>query len=79
MKAIKEIPVGNLTKNAFISYVNLMDDTKTRNEYLQKHWYFTCSCPLCSDPKYDRTIHLEYSRDISVIRIRSKYSHSPIF
>ena len=53
MKAIKEIPVGNLTKNAFISYVNLMDDTKTRNEYLQKHWYFTCSCPLCSDPKYD--------------------------
>ena len=51
VKAIKDIPVGNLTKNAFVSYVNIMDDTKTRNESLQDSWYFTCSCPLCSDPK----------------------------
>ena len=51
VKAIQDIPVGNLTSNAFVSYVNIMDDTKTRNESLQDHWYFTCACPLCSDPK----------------------------
>ena len=49
--ATKEIPVGNLTKNAFISYINIMEDTKTRQEQLQKNWFFTCKCALCRDTK----------------------------
>jgi len=54
VKAIRNIPVGNLTKNAFISYINIMDDTKTRNESLQKNWFFTCKCPLCTEKDIER-------------------------
>jgi len=51
--ATKDIPIGNITKNAFISYVNIMDDTQTRNENLQSDWYFTCKCRLCTDSKLE--------------------------
>ena len=37
---------------ARISYVNTMLDTRTRQEQLSQHWFFTCQCSLCSDPKY---------------------------
>ena len=56
VQAIKNIPVGNLTKNAFVNYVNIMEDTKTRNGILKKKWYFICKCNLCSD---DRLIDAE--------------------
>ena len=32
-----------------LSYINTIDDTKTRNEILRKRWYFTCKCSLCLD------------------------------
>jgi len=47
--ATKDIPDGELAKTAFISYVNIMDNTNTRNDNLKKNWFFSCSCGLCSD------------------------------
>ena len=55
--AIKDVPIGNITKNAFISYVNVMDDTQIRNENLQKDWYFTCKCHLCTNSEYKTEIY----------------------
>ena len=39
-------------EEARISYVNTMMDTQTRQDQLSQHWFFTCQCSLCSDPKY---------------------------
>ena len=47
--ATEDILAGNLSSKAFISYVNTMDDTKTRNRKLNENWFFTCKCSLCSD------------------------------
>ena len=47
--ATKDIPDGDVAKTAFISYVNTMDNTNTRNDNLKKNWFFSCSCGLCSD------------------------------
>ena len=32
----------------FISYMDLMDPTSRRKEYLEKHYYFSCQCLRCT-------------------------------
>ena len=33
----------------FTTYLDLMDPTPRRKECLEKHYYFTCQCPRCSN------------------------------
>ena len=51
MVATKEIPAGYIPNVAFITYVNSLDDTATRQEQLTSTWHFTCHCSLCSNDK----------------------------
>lgn len=55
--ATKEIPAGYIPNVAFITYVNSLDDTATRQEQLTSTWHFTCRCSLCSNDKLDRQKH----------------------
>ena len=47
--ATQDIPVGEIPNVAFISYVNTMDDTNTRQRQQQANWFFKCQCHLCMD------------------------------
>ena len=49
MVATKDIPVGPIPSVAFITYVNSLDDTVTRQQQLRETWHFTCDCTQCLD------------------------------
>ena len=49
--ATQDIDHGEIPNVAFISYVNTMDDTKTRQKQQQVNWFFTCHCSLCRDTR----------------------------
>ena len=49
--ATKEIPAGDIHSVAFITYVNSLEDTVTRQQQLMATWHFTCECTLCLDKK----------------------------
>ena len=49
--ATKNIPPGDIPSVAFITYVNSLDDTVTRQEQLKATWHFSCGCTLCLDKK----------------------------
>ena len=49
MVATKDIPAGDIPSVAFITYVNSLEDTVTRQEQLQATWHFLCECTLCLD------------------------------
>ena len=51
IKATQDIDAGEIPNVAFISYVNTMDDTKTRQKQQQANWFFTCRCSLCRDTR----------------------------
>ena len=51
--ATKAIPAGDIPSVAFITYINSLDDTVTRQEQLRSTWHFDCKCTLCLDKKYD--------------------------
>ena len=55
--ATEEVPEGDLPNVAFISYVNSMDDTATRQLQQKAIWYFSCFCRLCKDNLLDREKH----------------------
>ena len=50
--ATENIPVGKLSSTAFISYVNTLESTKSRNKKLREQWYFTCECEQCKNVRY---------------------------
>ena len=49
--ANKDIPAGDIPSVAFITYVNSLEDTVTRQQQLRATWHFTCECTLCLDKK----------------------------
>ena len=49
--ATQDIPPGKIPSVAFISYVNTMDDTNTRQRQQQANWFFKCQCQLCQDTR----------------------------
>ena len=49
--ATEDIPAGDIPSVAFISYLNTMDDTKTRQLQQKAIWYFSCCCSLCQDTR----------------------------
>ena len=49
--ATKDIPAGDIPSVAFITYVNSLDDTVTRQQQLLATWHFSCECTLCLDQK----------------------------
>ena len=51
MVATKDIPAGDIPSVAFITYVNSLDDTETRQEQLRTTWHFQCECTLCLNKK----------------------------
>merc|ERR1712013_284447 len=55
--ATEEIPMGDIPRVAFISYVNTMDDTKTRQLQQRAIWYFSCACSMCQNTRKDQEKH----------------------
>ena len=55
--ATEEIPEGDISDVAFISYINTLDDTATRQVQQRAIWYFSCSCSLCANPRIDAEKH----------------------
>jgi len=55
--ATKDIPAEYIPGVSFITYVNSLDDTKTRQQQLTTTWHFTCDCSLCADTKFDKQKH----------------------
>jgi len=55
--ATEDIPAGDITSVAFISYLNTMDDIKTRQLQQKAIWYFSCHCSLCQDTRMDQEKH----------------------
>jgi len=55
--ATKDVPEGYIPNVAFITYVNSLDDTNTRQEQLSTTWHFKCECSLCSNIKFDKQKH----------------------
>ena len=49
--ASEDIPAGDILSVAFISYVNSMDDTETRQLQQRAIWNFTCSCTMCQNTR----------------------------
>ena len=47
--ATEEIPEGDIPDVAFISYINTIDDTATRQLQQRAIWYFQCLCSLCAN------------------------------
>jgi len=55
--ATAEITAGSVPSVAFISYLNTMDDTETRQLQQKAIWYFSCLCSLCGNQRIDREKH----------------------
>jgi len=56
--ALEDIPAADdITSVAFISYINTLDNTKTRQMQQKAVWFFSCSCSLCLDTRIDRQKH----------------------
>jgi len=51
--ATEKLPEGEITSTASISYMNTMDDTKTRQTQQKTIWFFSCICSLCQNTKLD--------------------------
>ena len=49
--AKEEMPGSKVTTMDTISYVNTMNDTRTRSKELVENWFLTCDCSLCRDTK----------------------------
>lgn len=41
----------------FISYLDLLNDTRGRREKLLKQYYFWCGCDRCQDPDFERGMY----------------------
>ena len=50
--ATEEIPEGDIPDVAFISYINTIDDTATRQLQQRAIWYFQCLCSLCANLRW---------------------------
>ena len=50
--ATEEIPQGEIPEVAFISYINTIDDTNTRQLQQRAIWYFKCFCSLCANKRF---------------------------
>ena len=55
--ATEEIPEGEISDVAFISYINTIDDTATRQVQQRAIWYFSCACSLCANLRIDQEKH----------------------
>ena len=55
--ATEEIPEGEISDVAFISYINTIDDTATRQLQQRAIWYFSCGCSLCANVRIDQEKH----------------------
>ena len=49
MIRVHEDYLGPDMSQIFTTYLDLMDPTPRRKECLEKHYYFTCQCPRCSN------------------------------
>lgn len=55
--ATQDLPEGEVARVAFISYVNSMDNTRTRSTQHRVIWYFSCHCSLCQETELDLLKH----------------------
>ena len=59
VRALEDMECRDFSK-IFISYIDVMETTKRRQDHLLKNYYFLCQCPRCLD--------IEFERDFSCIR-----------
>ena len=61
---------ANYSSETFISYLDLLNDTRGRQEKLLKQYYFLCGCPRCEDPGFERGMFcvqcIQCSREVYV-------------
>ncbi|XP_049821689.1 histone-lysine N-methyltransferase SMYD3 [Aethina tumida] len=50
IRALKDLPCVDWSQ-IFISYIDVLNTTKDRQEELQKTYYFLCECPRCLEPE----------------------------
>ena len=71
--SMQEIQPGTELTISYYDMLSNEPDRQSRQEYLSKHFYFTCDCSLCrltgADLKQDDTNRREESFDLSLLQL----------